>query len=304
MQNRKIAIISHVNPFSSESGQQQRVFNTLLAVAKENQIVYLYTINELLSSQKKIDLILSINPNFKIIYVSRNYTFLKLYFNLFFILGFGKKSNGIIPYIFNSVKEAIKKENFDTIIFEYFYLYKLAQFLKTEKTLLICDTHDILSSTFKELLAQKKWIPKFYKKFLAKRYFKLEFSKALTKFDVLIAINKNEEQVFKSYFSHKRIYYIPMGIKFEKINASDDSKFRTKVDFEVVYYGGLSSAKNCGDALKVIEAVSKLKNNNIILKIIGSNPSLLIKNQETDNVRVLGFIDNLETAFQKLVQLS
>lgn len=298
MNKQKIALISHVNPFISGSGQHQRVFNTLLALAKNHENLYLYTINEELTESERLNAVLDLNNKIKIEYVKQNYSFLNPFFGIYFYLGLGKKSNGIIPSIFETYKENIKKENFDIIIFEYWYLFKLAKFLKTKNNKVFCDTNDILSNTFTEYLKSKKTIPKFYKKILLKKYKILEFKKALTSFDVLIAINKNEEIILKQTFPNKEICYVPMGVKFETKCSISDPKPNNKTTFEVCYYGGLGFKKNSDDAIRVFNEISKIDNDTISYKIIGSNPPQNIKNLKSKKVAVVGYVENLELAFK------
>lgn len=307
MHNHKIAMVTHVNPFSVGSGQVQRVYNTLLALAETWDSITIYTYNEQVALKERVNSLLKINSNIEIIYVKAPFylKYISPLFHLFFYFGFGKPSNWEIPILFKSIQRDIVNKKFQKVIFEYWHLYEMASKIKTNQNLIICDTHDILSNAYLESLSLIKWMPSFYKKFLLDRYKRLEFDVGLQKFDMLIAINKKEEAFYLEKFPNKKIYFCPMGIKFPEIEINIKDKFKKKDTFKVLYYGGLGSVKNANDALKVFNIVKEInaKNSNYIKCIvIGSNPSKGFVNllSEDTNVEVLGFVENLSTAFKDI----
>ena len=307
MSHTKIAIVTHVNPFSVGSGQVQRVYNTLLALAVHWDSITVYTHNKSVTLNEKVDFILKINSNIEIIYVQIPFylKYLAPIFQVLFYFGYGKPSNWEIPILFKSVQKDIIQKEFQKIIFEYWHLHKMAAKVKTNINLIICDTHDILSNAYLENLNKINWMPTFYKKFLLCRYKSLEFEIALPKFDVLIAINKKEELFFKEKFQNKEIYFCPMGVKFPRFEINISDKFEKRDRFKIVYYGGLGSSKNTNDALKVFDVVKILnsKFNNIIkYVVIGSNPSKLFVEtlNANENVEVFGYTEDLLKAFKDI----
>lgn len=305
MTHNKIAVVTHVNPFSFGSGQVQRVYNTLLAFAVNWDSITIYTFNKSITSNEKVEFLLKTNKNIEIIYVKTPIylKYLAPLFRILFYFGFGKPSNWEIPILFKNIQKDIIKKEFQKIIFEYWHLYKLASKVKTNENLVICDTHDILTNAYVESLNTISWMPNFYKKFLLYRYKRLEFEIALPKFDMLIAINKEEELFFKERFKNKKIYFCPMGVKLPKLEINIQEKFKEKQTFKILYYGGLGNKKNVNDALKVFNIVKMINskyNNSINYKVIGSNPPKLfvdILNADA-NVEVTGFVEDLSTAFK------
>jgi glycosyltransferase involved in cell wall biosynthesis len=302
--NKSIAIISHVNPLAKGSGQIQRVYNTLLALASNWDNITLYTINNG-SSTDRLDRLTAINQNFKVVYVKKPIylKYVSPIFHFLFYLGYGKPSNWLIPLIFKRLKKTIEKEGYDVILFEYWHLYKLALKIKTPSNYIVCDTHNILLNTYQVLLNSKKWMPDFYKNYLLKRYKQLEFNKALKSFDMLVAINREEEALLNQKFHNKNIYYFPMGVILPEIESRDKKKFKQqKEKFVIVYYGGLGNEKNKNDALKVLDVIDFLNKGDIIIqyKIIGSNPPESLKKRVADNphVLLLGYVENLQKAFE------
>lgn len=301
MQTKKIAIVSHVNPFSKGSGQVERVYNTLLALASEWNEITLYTLNENQSSPKKIENLKVINSAVKIIYLKNKKPNLLLafLFKLLPYLGYGKDSNFSIPFLFNGIEKELEN-NFDVVLFEYWHLHKMAQRLKENGLFIICDTHNILLNSYKEFVGLKLWIPNFYKRFLINRYEKLEFEVALkNSFNLLIAINKEEEEIFKKRYPKQLIYYFPMGIKLIPFLINEK---KYKKEFSVLYYGGLSSERNYKAAIQVMDALSSIKEVDVSLKIIGSNPPVFLKEKvdKNSNVTLLGFVEDLSFAFQNI----
>ena len=301
MQTKKIAIVSHVNPFSKGSGQVERVYNTMLALASEWNEISLYTLNENQSSPKKIENLKVINSGVKIIYLKNKKPNLLLafLFKLLPYLGYGKDSNFSIPFLFNGIEKELEN-NFDVVLFEYWHLHKMAQRLKEKGLFIICDTHNILLNSYKEFVGLKLWIPNFYKRFLINRYEKLEFEVALkNSFNLLIAINKEEEEIFKKRYPKQLIYYFPMGIKLIPFLINEK---KYKKEFSILYYGGLSSERNYKAAIQVMDALSSIKEVDVSLKIIGSNPPVFLKEKvdKNSNVTLLGFVEDLSFAFQNI----
>ena len=304
MINNKIAIVTHVNPFSSGSGQIQRVYNTLLALAADWDSVTIYTQGEEKTLPDRLASLLVLNPTVEIIYVKSSFylKYLSPIFHLLFYFGYGKPSNWQLPILFKSIKDDIVAKKYQKIIFEYWYLYELAAKVKTTENLIICDTHDVLSNSYEEQLDKFFWMPIWYKQFLLRRYRQLEFETALQNFDILIAINKKEEDLFSEVFRNKKIYFCPMGVKFSSLEIEPHVQLPVNNFFKIIYYGGLGGAKNTTDAIKVLEALKKIKSSyrdKINYTIIGSNPqkSLLDLADKVANVFVQGFVSDLSLAF-------
>ncbi|MBF03843.1 MAG: hypothetical protein CMP76_11155 [Flavobacterium sp.] len=301
MKSKRIAIVSHVNPFSKGSGQVERVYNTLLALAYEWEELTIFTLHENKSYLDKIEVLRSVNKRISIVYVKNKKPNWLVAFLFKFLpyLGYGKESNFSIPFLFDGIENELATK-FDVVLFEYWHLYKLAKRLKNRGIFVICDTHNILLNSFTEFIRKKKWFPKIYQSFLIKRYTHLEFEIALKEnFNVVIAINKEEEKILKRKFPNQKIYYFPMGIKLKPIITTRVKK-EIPNQYTVVYYGGLSSIRNSQAALQVIQAIEKIKEIEIHLIIVGSNAPSFLKGYiaEKKGITMLGFVENLEEAFK------
>jgi glycosyltransferase involved in cell wall biosynthesis len=298
--NHKISIVTHVNPFSKGSGQVERVYNTILALAETWSEIEIFTIDENKSLKTKLEKVYKLNNNIKINYIKYKITKIqKIVFKTLPFFGYGKESNFLIPNIFKDIENQLA--NSKVVIFEYWHLYKMAKKLKDKGIFVVCDTHNILSNSFNEFISKKKWLPDFFKNFLKKRYYQLEFEKALKdNFNLVIAINKKEYNYFKSKLNNQHLYYCPMGINLEnRKNKFND--FESKKIYNILYYGGLGSKRNEEAAFEVINLTLELSEL-VKLKVIGSNPSIQLKQKvkNKNNVELLGFVNNLEEAFDNI----
>lgn len=305
MRRSKIAVITHVNPFSTGSGQIQRVYNTLLGLAKDWDYLLIYTVDEKRTETQRLQAVLDINSNVTVLYIPEQALtpFKKILFHLLPYLGCGKPSNWSIPYRFKNLNPS-DFDDFDIILFEYWHLFKLARNIKKRDKDVVCDTHNILTSSYLEYIETKTFLPGFYKKHLISRYSDLEFSKALgASFDMLIAINKEEEQILKTKFPEKMILYCPMGVDLPPLKEST-TKLKGKTESVITYYGGLGNPRNAAAAMQVYNAISELTNQKMAIryKIVGSNPPAELKDLErtNQNIEVTGFTFDLADAFQNV----
>ena len=296
-----LLIYSSVNPFLEGSGQIQRVYNSLLALAKEWDNITLVTINKNSSKQNRIDEVLAINPFVKTVYLAYPFRLriLSQFFKILPYLGFGKLSNWELPVIFNQFKPN-ENETVDAVLFEYWHLYKLARKYKRQGIPVFCDTHNILLGSFKEYIAEQSYFPSFYKNYLIRRYENLEFNIALSlSFDVIIAINKEEEKVYTSKFPKKRILYAPMGITFPVKQHLIKSNASKKIH-RFVYYGGLSNYRNVQAAIQVYTSLQAISGLDFTYTIVGSSPSteLIQLTAKDPRAKVTGFVEHLESVLQ------
>ncbi len=90
-----------------------------------------------------------------------------------------------------------------------------------------------------------------------------------------------------------------MGIQLPEDQIKN---IKQKNEFVILYYGGLGSERNYKAAIQVIDAVNSIHNLSIKLKIIGSNPPLLLKKiaENNEKVTLLGFVENIADEFQNI----
>lgn len=139
--------------------------------------------------------------------------------------------------------------------------------------------------TFHNDVAKEKKFSSIYNK-LMYYYFK--------KIDKIIVTSENlakTSNVLKQF--ENKIEVIPLGIDFEKYRTNKKYKKTNKV--EILFVGRLAPVKGLS---YLIDAVSKLKNEQFVLNIVGKGPlkdelrKQINKNNLNDKINILGFVSN------------
>jgi glycosyltransferase involved in cell wall biosynthesis len=294
---KEILVISHVNPFTGLSGQSQRVFNTLMALGCVGFHIKLITMHKALAKPTKLELLLKNCKEIEVEFLEepRHMKFMALWFKFLPWLGYGKSSNFELPFVFEKRLNKIPAGK-GIVLFEYWHLYASAKRLSRIGYTTICDTHNILSGSFKVYLEENRILPNWYRKFLFNSYRKLEFNKALKSFDKLIAINQEEQLIYKKEFPFKEIFYCPMGIDFSCFSKPKSVKSNKLV---ILYYGGLGNPRNTNEAIAVYEYFVKENTNIDEYRVVGSNPTARLKDFIKVNPRIslTGFVNDLSCVF-------
>jgi len=294
---KEILVISHVNPFTGLSGQSQRVFNTLMALGYVGFRIKLITMHQALAEPSKFELLLKNCKEIEVEFLEepKHMKFMALWFKFLPWLGFGKSSNFELPFVFEKRLKKISPGK-GIVLFEYWHLYASARQLSNFGYTTICDTHNILSGSFKEYLDEIRILPNWYRKFLFKSYRKLEFNKALKSFDKLIAINQEEQYIYRNEFPSKEVFYCPMGIDFNSFSKPKSVKSNKLV---ILYYGGLGNPRNVNEAIAVYEYFVKENPDINEYRVVGSNPPSRLKDliKVDSRISLTGFVNDLSDVF-------
>lgn len=295
--NKEILIVSHVNPFTGLSGQSQRVYNTLIAFGYVGFRIKLITMHKALVEPEKFERLLKNCKEIEVEFLEEpiSMKLMALWFKFLPWLGFGKSSNFELPYVFEKRLNKITAGK-GIVLFEYWHLHASAKRLSKIGYTTICDTHNILSGSFKEYLEEIRILPNWYRKYLFKSYQKLEFDKALKSFDKLIAINQEEQYIYNEKFPLKEVFYCPMGIDFNNFSKPKSIKGNKLV---ILYYGGLGNPRNVNEAIAVYEYFVKENPNIDEYRVVGSNPPSRLKDLIKVDPRIIvtGFVNDLSDVF-------
>ena len=307
MNKPKLLIISKVLPFPGNSGQQIRVKNMLESLKGHFHVTFVTSANEWEFKSIKNKLKNIVDDNF---ILQTEYTGImkKLYLNvagIIWALRTGlKMSNYIIgeqDFTREKLESVIQNRKFDVALYEYWHAYKTLDYFKEKNIPTILDMHNILWKSYKSQIDSKKWLHKFQKTWIVKRYKEHE-ENIWQRFDGIISINSKEnEYILDKIYKKDVVEYIPMGIDFEKWSIKRE--FSTPQ--RIAYYGGLGSKHNQQSALFCYNEIMPLvwdKLNNIELWIIGSNPPKDIRNLELiDNrVKVTGYLKNVQDTLKTM----
>jgi len=165
-------------------------------------------------------------------------------------------------------------EQYDAIVFEYYYAFELAKALRKRGLFVICDMHNILWKSYAQGLESNSYLPKFIKQLAVQRYRRRE-EKAWHIFDALWAITHQElEEVAKLPALTNRVSWQPYTVNCEEIETLEKQK-------ALVFFGGLRMAQNQEAALFFAEQLQpqflKLRGSNWNFWIVGSNPPTWLK---------------------------
>ena len=308
MGKKRILIISAVLPFPGNSGQQQRVLNTVLALKNHFHVSFLTYANsnnsEMIFSElsEMCDEAIVLSSRYsKSIFTKLFYRIIGAFFMIFTSLKF---SNFIVDKVElspNRIEKSLKNKIFDCVFFEYWHAESSIKYFHKRDVSCVLDMHNILWQSYSEVLKRKWLLPNFVKKFVLKKYRKHE-EKAWAKFDGIIAINSTEFEYVKRKISDKKWLNLTfMGIDKSKWNGIWENP-KTP---QIAYYGGLGSEHNKNSALFVHDEIMPkiwVEFPEAKYWIIGSNPPDEIKDLTKDSrIGVTGFVEDVA---QLLTQMS
>jgi glycosyltransferase involved in cell wall biosynthesis len=296
----RLLFISHVDPSSPNSGQQQRVFYS----AKAARVFFHTTLLTLGTGKSEgVSLLIDLFDDVIFLPPTRFNFFQKIYYALSYIIFHLKSGLKLSNYVLSelvftkdNIETITRDKYFDCVILEYWHAYKSLSFFQDQGVPCILDMHDVQWKSLEQQLKRKKY-PTIYKRRITSLYKKNE-ELAWKSFDRIIAINQIEQRIVKSIVSEGIVVdFLPMGIDINKWkylwNKFDHSPFR------IGFYGGLSSDANVKSALYCLEKILPLiwiKKPNVEFWLIGSNPApILIKRSKADSrVKVTGFVENVQ----------
>ncbi|GAB5522688.1 MAG: hypothetical protein Roseis2KO_05600 [Roseivirga sp.] len=187
-------------------------------------------------------------------------------------------------------QSVLHKKSYDAVIFEYWHAHGAIDKTWLGNTPVILDMHNILWQTYKS-----QNLPSGKRSERALEKYKMYEEKVWQKFDHLIAINHEEASYVKEQVGREKVWYIPMGIDLDQWPEVSDPKNSTP---RIAWYGGLASAHNQRDAMRVYNEVMPevwQKVPDAEFWIIGSKPPAHIAElaEKDSRVTVTGFLDEV-----------
>ena len=183
-----------------------------------------------------------------------------------------KEFDRLKPIQLAGFKKIISENNYDYIIISYAYWHKLIDGIDKKNAKLIIDTHDFLTSQFKN-----------NKKFNLGRYFETEI-KILNKFDEIFVISIDEKFTL-SQFIKKPIHIIAHGLPAKNIIKNKE--------IDVIYVAS-DNEHNVAAAKWFFEKVYPLLTKNIKITVVGKITKYI---NDYENVTKIGFINDLDDAY-------
>ena len=303
MEKLNILIISHVIPYPLSSGQQLRVFYTLIALRKYFHITFLTSLPSkhknyvIFQISNLVDKLLIIDSKYSNNVVNKIfYQLVGRIYSLFTGLKFSNYIIGKVDYSPKNINLATDINNYDCVFYEYWHAVDSTEIFHTKNIPCILDTHNILWQSYQKQLNLKKFIPPIINKNILRKYKTFE-ENAWDQFDGIIAINSEEFNYIKNQLSsQKKIFSLPMGTDLSKW----PHLYNPIKPQRIVFYGGLGSIHNQISAMDGYQFIMPKiweKFPDVEYWIVGSNPPEKIKSIPTvdPRVRVTGFLDDPQT---------
>ena len=303
----RLVVLSHVNPLFRLSGQQQRVYYTLVALREHFHLTFvgfaeagkLERIRSgLLPLCDSVELLPSIYA--RSVFSKIWHRCLGWLYQRRSGLKFSNYLIGHVEFSPKRLASMLAGRKFDLALVEYLYASESMAWFQANNIPCVLDMHNILWRSYARQL-DARGISGEQKTRAISRYRAAE-EKAWSRFDALIAISVGERDYVRARISgDKHLFYAPMGIPLEHWPYS----WRREQPSRIAYYGGLGSAHNASDARRCIEKIMPSiwrKLADAELWIIGGNPPPeLFRLAERDpRIKVTGFVEKVQEALKTI----
>jgi polysaccharide biosynthesis protein PslH len=296
---QELVVVSAVLPFPGDSGQQQRVRNTLLATREKFHVTFLTFAAQGAISQVENELREHVDEAVVLPALFSRNQVARLWHKAAggaYSLWTGlKSSNYVTGRLELSPQRVIaalaSRRAPDLALFEYWHTHWAARALRSLGTRCALDMHDLLWRSYDQQLSRFRWLPTGLRRRRVAAYRRQEQA-SWQDYDALVTINRDEHgEVASVLGSADRLIYAPMGIDL-RLWPYEWCRVRPP---RVVFYGGLGSAQNQQQALLCYSSVMPVVWASLPeteLWIVGSNPPRHILDLQSRDrrVRVTGFV--------------
>jgi glycosyltransferase involved in cell wall biosynthesis len=299
--------VSHVDPTVRHSGQQQRVYYSLVALREHFHITFL-TFAESTQRSEISKRLKEVCDDAEVLPSAYNRNLLSKAFHRLSSIRYQqqtglKLSNYVIGQVeFNPrrVADCLGNGRFDLALFEYFHAADCAPLLQQRGCCCVLDMHNVLWQSFAKQL-DAKGITGEKERGAVARY-RLAEESAWEKFDALIAISAGERDYVKTkVLDGQRVLYAPMGVPLDDWPYS----WSPAQPPRLAYYGGMGSPHNAQDARRCYEEIMPAVWRVIPeaeFWIVGGNPppDLCALGRSNPNVKVTGFVQNVQDVLKTM----
>lgn len=281
-----LATSNHGNTFNPKEGADVRKYNLLIELAKFND-VYVLESDRYLNDKSKVP------SNIRVEYFHE----INLCgYPLSFLLDFNPS------YIFKLIN-IMKKENFEVIQISFCYgivVTKLITLLLNKKIKIIYDAHNVEAELIFQVFSKNS-------SFFLKHFFWI-FVTSIEKLsicvvDKVICVSKTDKLSFIQRYNlqFNKVTVIPSGTRIRPLNIKDINKNNLKKSFKiqenevvVLFHGTYKYPPNKEAIDLIIHYIAPIigtKFKNAVFLLAGNGVPIF----EKDNIKSVGFIDNLES---------
>lgn len=293
--NKRILIISPIATHPLNHGNKQRVHTLLLNLRELGNDIYFVHIRIHEGDEKAMwqcwgEKFYPIPYKMPKAYFSKERDY-KIAREIYSTTGFVNKNSSCFTYLLddiydNSIDASIidlsKRINPNVVIVEYVFLSKALECFDKD-VLKIIDTHDIFADRSEKFFNNKQFPPNGFSTTEEQE------NKGLSRADIIIAIQKNEANLFKNRLSSKKIAIVGHTVSLQRL------KYR-KLTNKILFFGSANSVNNYSIRyfIKDIFPLIKERFRNAELILAGEICERLI---EFDDCLKLGKVDNLKDVY-------
>jgi sugar transferase (PEP-CTERM/EpsH1 system associated) len=284
----KLFILLSRVPYPLDKGDKLRAFNFIKYLSEYHDI-YLFCINEDKTSEAALAAIQPYCKRIKIINLSKIQILISLFNAIFSKLPFQ------VAYFTN---QKIKHE-IDHYIAEiqpdhiFCQLVRMAEYVKNIKIPKTIDYQDVFSYGVKRRIQ----ISKFYLKPLLKEEYKRLVAyenEVFELFNTRLIISETDRDLI-THPQKNKIDIIPNGVDFNYYKPINCEK-----EYDIVFTGNMSYPPNVNAALFLVNDILPLvkeKISDVRIQIAGANPTILVRQLNSSNVTVTGWVDDLRNCY-------
>lgn len=286
----KILVVLSRLPYPLDKGDKLRAFHQIKELSKNNE-VYLFCLNNSPIHPLSMEVLSSFIKDIHVANFNKIDGLIGLTTSFFdgtpFQTGYYSHSRNIKAF-----KEYCNKIKPDVLFY---------QFVRTAKYSCVnypkvLDYQDALSANMEGRALKTKFIKKLIFSIEAKRLRKYE-AKMFDIYDKLTIIVQADKKEIK-HPRQEEIIVLPNGVD----NSYFEYKAPQEKEFDIIFSGGMSYAPNVVAANYLGKEIMPLvweKLPNAKLVIAGANPASTVKNLESENIKVTGWVDDMKEYYGK-----
>lgn len=283
----KIVYLTSRFPYPLDKGDKLRAYHQIKNLSEKYE-VHLICISDKDHSKNDLEEIRAIVYSLHVLTISPFERYVSLFKSIFSETPF-QIAWFYDPQLDLAIQNICKDIHPDHVFCQLARMGEYAKHLPYPKTLDYMDCFSV--SMQKRASVSRKWIKKLYL-IEAQRMHKYEI-KIAQYFDHLTIISQQDKAYFSFPNSHK-IHIIPNGISKDFFDLTQ----LTKPEFDLVFVGNMSYLPNIESVEYLAEQVLPLCGKHVKLLIAGTNPAQRVKTLQSDQVRVVGWVKDIRTAYK------
>lgn len=286
----KLLILLSRVPFPLDKGDKLRAFHFIRCLSEYHEI-HLFCLNENKLTNESVNGIKEFCKSVKVLKLSRLQILMSLLKAIF------KKIPFQVAYFYNSKIQVALDQYITEVQPEHIFcqLTRMAEYVKNKNIPKTIDYQDVFSYGVK----RRMQISPFYMKSILNSEYKrlLNYeAEIFDAFDNKIIISETDRDLIPHPLNGK-IEVIPNGVDYQYYHYMECEK-----EFDVVFIGNMGYPPNIDAAnflIKEVKPLVEIEFSELKICIAGANPHHSVKNFESDNVIVTGWVDDIRKYYAK-----